>query len=86
MALVRSCRPGGDDQRERQLARAPCPQPQQAEGQLVGPLGIVEEQRQRSLFGQFDDQPPHRADHLVAARSGRAGLRQPAGEREHTQP
>jgi hypothetical protein len=70
----RSRRPGGDDEGERQLSRAPRGQSQEPQGQAVSPLSIVEQQRERPLVGQLDDQPPQRVHDLIAAGAGPARL------------
>ena len=75
MAVTRCCRPRGDDQRQRQLGRTPRRHAYQGECQLVGPLGVVEDERERLLVGQFHDQPPQAVHDLVAARAGAARIR-----------
>jgi hypothetical protein len=82
--LTGSRRPGGDHERERQLDDAPCGCAQQTESQLVSPLAVIEEQRQRPIVGELDDEPPQCVDDLVAARARPARIRQRAVEREQS--
>ena len=58
--------------------RPPRGQAQQPQRQLIRPLRVVEQQRERLLVGQLDDQPPQRVHHLVGARARPARIRQRA--------
>jgi hypothetical protein len=86
MRMTRRRRPGGDDERQRQLTRTPRGQPQQTQGQLISPLSVVKQERKRLLIGQLDDQPPQRVHDFIAARARPARIRQRPVEREHAQP